>query len=233
MVKDKKFVLWGHGLSDYKEMFSLSDEDLKGPILEVGAGASSLNAELTRQGVEVVSCDELYGQAEDVLKTEVNETFSATLASIKDNQSAFNLRPFGDLQQLEKDREKRVELFLNDVSQGKKAGRYQRLQQLPLPFENYQFNLALVCHHLFVNHEEQTLEEHLNLIRELIRVAGEVRIFPLIDKYGQTSNLLGPVLLALQQEDEVASEVKEVPSQIQPTGNAMLRVWTLKCEMES
>lgn len=230
-MSEKKFVLWGHGLKEYKEMFALSDEDLAGPILEFGAGASSFNEELTAKGSSVVSLDSLYQKNETDLKTKIDATFNQTLAKIKANEEAYSLRSQQTLDKLQATREAGIARFMKDFAKGLDEKRYQSFKGLPLPFENYSFKLALVCHHLFVNHESQDIESHLALIRELVRVAGEVRIFPLIDKYGQTSNLLGPVLLALQQEDEVASEVKEVPSQIQPTGNAMLRVWTLKCDM--
>ena len=71
----------------------------------------------------------------------------------------------------------------------------------------------------------------MRVIRELARVAKEVRIFPLIDRHGQPSPFLGPVLLGLQ-EGNYGVEVKEVPYHLQPKGNAMLRVWAQQCQLD-
>ena len=48
-MKEQKLVLWGYGLEEYKEMFALQAEDLQGPILELGAGASTFNDNLTEK----------------------------------------------------------------------------------------------------------------------------------------------------------------------------------------
>lgn len=229
-MKEKKFVLWGHGLKEYQEMFNLKAEDLNGRILEFGAGATSFNAELSELGKSVISIDQAYALSLDQLKTYVNETFKDTLTAIEKNKEHYNLKPYGDVESLVNKRKQGLARFFSDYDKGLAEGRYLPYQGLPLPFEDYSFNLAIVSHHLFVNYEGQTVAEHLDTIIELLRVAGEVRIFPLIDRFGQNSNLLGPVLLALQERD-ISVEVKEVSSQLQPTGNAMLRAFVLQCDM--
>ncbi|OJY02973.1 MAG: hypothetical protein BGO90_02450 [Legionella sp. 40-6] len=64
----------------------------------------------------------------------------------------------------------------------------------------------------------------------MARVAREVRIFPLIDKEGQTSELLGPVLLQLQKE-QFGVEVREIDYHLHQAENAMLRIWAQKCDV--
>lgn len=230
-MENNKFILWGYGQTEYEAMFQLTKEDYEASILEFGAGASSFNAEMYQQGRQVTSIDSLFDLSHTVLTQEVDTIFENTLKQIQLNQEYYNLKAYGDLKGLIAHRKKGLEQFFSDYPVGLEQGRYRSFDGLPLAYDNYAFNLALVCHHLFVGHDLKDLDEHVAIIKELVRVAGEVRIFPLIDKYGQTSNLLGPVLLALQQL-EVGTEVKEVPSQLQPTGNAMLKVWALKCDMK-
>ena len=61
-------------------------------------------------------------------------------------------------------------------------------------------------------------------------MASEVRIFPLIDREGNTSEFLGPVLLQLQKEN-YGVEVREVNYHLHKAENAMLRVWAQKCDV--
>lgn len=101
-----------------------------------------------------------------------------------------------------------------------------------MPFDNFSFDFALSSHYLFADLDDQDVEFHLKVIKELARVAKEVRIFPLIDRHNQPSPFLGPVLLGLQQEN-FGAEVREVAYHLQPSGNAMLRVWAQQCELDN
>ena len=100
----------------------------------------------------------------------------------------------------------------------------------PLPFADFSFDFALSAYGLFTDMDAQDINIHLQVIRELARIAKEVRIFPLIDSHGEPFPLLGPVLLGLQQE-QYGVEVREVNYSLQPKGNAMLRVWAQQCQL--
>ena len=64
---------------------------------------------------------------------------------------------------------------------------------------------------------------HLAAIRELARVAAEVRVFPLLDMAGRPSAHLEPVLAALRAAG-YGAEVHPVPYAFQRGGDRMLRV---------
>jgi hypothetical protein len=55
-----KVVLWGRSFADYQRMFVLGEDDRKRSILGCGDGPASFNAEATRLGARVVSCDPIY-----------------------------------------------------------------------------------------------------------------------------------------------------------------------------
>lgn len=227
----KKFVLWGHHLKDYREMFDLSDADLEKRIVEYGAGVTSFNIEMKQLGHQVTSCDPLYSMSRDDLASHVQDVFDTTVSKMKANETEYNWKSCKTLSSLLDKRKEGIKAFLEDYEAGKADKRYIAVKKdAPLPFDDFQFGLALITHHLFVNYDDKGLDEHVSIIQEMIRIAGEVRIFPLLDKFGRISPLLGPVMLALQKS-YFGVEVRQVTSQLQKAGNAMLRVWALKCDV--
>lgn len=55
-----QIVPWGRSFDEYVSMFALTDADLTGRILGCGDGPAGFNAEATRRGCRVISCDPLY-----------------------------------------------------------------------------------------------------------------------------------------------------------------------------
>ena len=53
-------VPWGRSFDEYRRMFALEASDLQLTIVGCGDGPASFNAEATRRGASVVSCDPLY-----------------------------------------------------------------------------------------------------------------------------------------------------------------------------
>jgi hypothetical protein len=53
-------VPWGRSFDEYRRMFALTDDDLQLRIVGCGDGPASFNAEATRLGSTVVSCDPIY-----------------------------------------------------------------------------------------------------------------------------------------------------------------------------
>lgn len=226
----RKLVLWGHHVDEYREMFALSATDLKSNLLEYGCGASAVNKELSQQGGLVTSCDPLFALDKSTLSTKVSLIFDDMVARIKDVQQKFDFSHYGGLDALIASRRQGMNEFFSDYTQGQAEKRYLPLVNHSLPFADHTFDFALSSHYLFAELDNQDLDFHLQAIRELARVAKEVRIFPLIDRYGQPSTFLGPILLALQQ-DKLGVEVREVKYHLQPKGNAMLRVFAQQCQV--
>lgn len=224
----RKLVLWGHGTQDYLEMFDLSQTEIEAGILEYGCGPSAVNSQLTSQKMKVVSCDPLFVLDKDTLSSKTKIIFASMADEVAQHQDQFDFREWGDFESLLAARQKGMMDFFSDYDKGKQEGRYLGVSDYHLPFEDFSFDYALSTHYFFADLDEQTVEFHLNMIRELARVSREVRIFPLIDREGNPSELLGPVLLGLQQEN-YGVEVREVSFHLHKSGNAMLRVWAQQC----
>ncbi|CAM4439006.1 MAG: hypothetical protein LEGION0403_FIIPPAGN_00055 [Legionella sp.] len=226
----RKLVLWGHNVDEYREMFDLSIEDMNARILEYGCGPSAVNVQQFHEAHEAVSCDPLFVLDKDTLSSKAVMIFSEMVHEIQTEQDKFDFSEYGSLEQLIEKRQKGMNEFFADYEQGKAEGRYYGAADYHLPYPDFSFDFALSAHYLFADLEDQTLDFHLNVIRELARVAKEVRVFPLIDREGKTSELLGPVLLQLQQEN-YGVEVREVDYHLHQAENAMLRVWAQKCDV--
>ncbi len=226
----RKLVLWGHHLEEYREMFALSTADLKTRLLEYGCGASAVNVELHDRGVPVISCDPLFALDRSTLSVNMSLIFEDMVARVIRDQDKFDFSHYGSLDALIASRRQGMETFFSDYEKGRAEKRYLPVRGHTLPFADFAFDFALSSHYLFADLDDQDVDFHLQAIRELARVANEVRIFPLIDRHGQPSPFLGPVLLGLQQ-DNYGVEVREVAYYLQPKGNAMLRVWAQRCQV--
>lgn len=224
----RKLVLWGHDIDEYREMFDLSQDDLNSSILEYGCGPSAVNFQQTQGNHKTVSCDPLFVLDKDTLASKSVMIFADMAAQVKEEQNRFDFSRSGSYENLVAERQEGMKKFFSDYEQGKIQGRYVGITDYHLPFADFSFDFALSSHYLFADLDDQTIEFHLAVIRELARVAKEVRIFPLIDREGNTSEFLGPILLGLQQ-DNYGVEVREVDFHLHQSGNAMLRVWAQQC----
>ncbi len=228
----RKLVLWGQGIQEYQAMFDLTEDVFHSSILEYGCGPTAINAIVHRQKQQnVVSCDSLFALPLNELKREVTRLFDLRVKELRADQYQLDTSFYGGLESFIEARRAGCVLFFDDFVEGVNEGRYLSAQ-LPLSFENATFQYALSSHCFFTNFSQEKAQilvaEHVEAIKELSRVAHEVRIFPIINRAGEASSLLGPVLMALQQEN-YGVEVREVPFSLYPKGNAMLRVWANTC----
>lgn len=217
----------GFGLSDYQDMFDLTEAELNMSILDCRAGASAFAADVHKRGGKAVAIDPLYHYDEPTIKKHVLQAKKEWLegsAQQKYQLSVPNIESFIEIH------ETNVDVFLKDYAQGKKEGRYLDNSLPILPFEDETFDLALVSHYLFTYTDELSLEFHSQALMELLRVANEVRIFPLVNHQGQISDHVGQ-LVVFCQEQGIDTELKSVNYQIQHKGNAMLRVWSPSCSV--
>ena len=113
--------------------------------------------------------------------------------------------------------------FLADFEIGKKENKYIAGELPKLKFKNQQFDLALCSHFLFLYSKQFSLNFHVNSIKELCRVAKEVRIFPILELGSKISRHLEKSLEILAGE-KYQIEIKTVPYEFQKCGNKVLIV---------
>ena len=100
-----------------------------------------------------------------------------------------------------------------------------------LGYKNQAFNLALCAQFLFWYSDLLSEDFHVSSLLSFCRVATEVQIYPLIDRFGKPSLHLGNVLQRLQ-EHGIGAEVRSILDPIQGSDNALLRLWTETCTVK-
>ena len=204
-------------------MFSLSETDLSMKILGCGDGPASFNAEMTELGHSVVSIDPVYQFSAEQIEQRVQATYEPVISQVKQNSSKYTWKNFQDADELGKARLNAMEKFLLDYKLGKIAGRYL-CQSLPsLEFLEDQFELCVCSHLLFLYSEQLSLDFHVASIHELLRIASEVRIFPLLKLDGEPSLHLDLVMEKLSTQS-CKVQVQSVAYEFQKGGNQMLRI---------
>lgn len=92
------------------------------------------------------------------------------------------------------------------------------------------FHLAICSDFLFTFSDLLSEDFHVKSLLSFCRVATEVQVFPLIDRFGQPSIHLGLVLQRLQDEG-IGAEIKSIEDPAHGTSNALLRLWTETCHV--
>lgn len=220
-MKLDRVVPWGRNLAEYQAMFSLTEADARARILGCGDGPASFNTEMTVLGRSVTSIDPIYQFTAAEIESRVRATYDTILDQVRQNSDRYNWTNVGDVDRLGQLRLMAMNQFLGDYKPGKAAGRY-RFQSLPkLEFADRQFDLCLCSHLLFLYSEQLSLDFHIESVVELLRVASEVRIFPLLTLDCQTSPYLQPTIEHLTTIG-IKTEIKSVNYEFQKGGNQQL-----------
>ncbi|WP_028310534.1 MULTISPECIES: SAM-dependent methyltransferase [Derxia] len=218
-----QIVPWGRSLREYRSMFSLTDADLAVRILGCADGPASFNAEVTALGGRVVSADPVYRFAADGIRARIAEVAPRVIDELRRNAADYLWDEAGDADALGRLRLAAMDAFLADYDAGRAAGRYVDASLPALPFADGAFDLALCSHFLFLYSAQVDAAAHLAGVRELCRVAREVRIYPLVALDNRPSPHLPAVLAALAAEGLTAS-VEPVAHRFQKGATEMLRI---------
>jgi hypothetical protein len=218
----KNTVPWGRNLDEYKNIFHLTDSDLDKRIISFGDGPASFNAEMTSQGKSVVSIDPVYRFTEEELRQRINETKDIVIEQMKNNFDNFVWTSIKNIQELEDIRLSAMNNFLQDFKIGKENSRYIN-HELPnrTVFRPKDFDLALSSHFL-VLYSQLGLNFHIESVKEMLRVATEIRIFPLLNLNAEKSEILDGLIEYFNTEYSVS--IEKVDYEFQKNGNEMLRI---------
>ncbi len=216
-------VPWGRNLTEYQQMFGLTEADQSGRILGCGDGPASFNAEMQQRGHYVVSIDPLYQFSADQIRDRVEATYDTVIAQVKADPSGYNWQTFRDPDDLGRSRLAAMEQFLTDYDRGQAENRYINASVTELPWRDRQFDLCLCSHFLFLYSQQLSLEFHQTAIQSLLNVAAEVRIFPLLTLSRERSPYLKPIVESLTQNG-YNTEIITVDYEFQKGANQMLRI---------
>lgn len=214
-------VPWGRTAEEYAAFLGLDDVPAAARILDCGGGPSSFTAEWAESGRSAVAVDPIYVLG----RAEIEAGFEAAADPIRRGLEAAHdrfvwtrYRSAGDVLEL---RRRALARFTRDRETAP-PDRYIGGALPALPFMDDAFDLALCSHLLFLYSDRLDCAFHIAALGELLRVAPEVRVFPLLDLDGRPSSHLAPVLTALA--DKVDAERVPVDFEFQKGGREMLRL---------
>ena len=216
-------VPWGRSYDEYCAMFALSDADLEGRVLGCGDGPAGFNAVATQRGRTVISCDPIYRWSAAEIQARIQDTYDQVIEQTRRNQHEFVWDTIQSVDELGRVRMAAMQEFLRDFPVGAREGRYVDAALPVLPFHDRQFDLAVCSHLLFLYSAQLGEAFHDAALRELCRVAREVRVFPLLALGGTRSSFVDSCAGRLR-ESGAAVTIERVPYEFQRGGNEMMRI---------
>lgn len=204
-------------------MFALGPKDLTGRIIGCGDGPAGFNKRMKDLGFRVVSCDPIYELSKEEIEERILAAKEEVMRQVYLNMDCSVWKWFKTPDELFRVRLETMAEFLQDFEAGKKEGRYLACRLPDLPFAGREFDLALCSHLLFIYSAHLGYDFHYQAIKEMLRIAKEARIFPVVDLSGRRSSFLAPVCEALEKEG-YRVEIVRVDYEFHRGANEMLRV---------
>lgn len=221
-------VPWGQSLAEYRSMFQLSNADLKKRILGCGDGPASFNAEMTELGYSVISIDPIYQFSPEHIRQRIEATYEPVISQTRKNADRYCWKVFRNAHELGQARLAAMEIFLQDYASEqnyRNSSKRYLSQSLPcLSFSDNCFDLCVCSHFLFLYSDHLSLDFHLESIAELLRVASEVRIFPLLSLSCELSPYVEPVIQTFSNPGRFTVEIQSVDYEVQKGGNQLLKI---------
>ncbi len=205
---------------EYRAMFDLREEDLRGSILDCPGGAGDFGAAVRAAGGAATSVDPLYPLPRAEVLERAREGTLRGNRYVDEHRDLYVWSFFGSVEDHRGRRLGALERFAADFAHD--GVRYLAAALPGLPFGDRAFALTLSGHLLFSYPGHLTFADHLAAIRELVRVsAGEARVFPLLDTELSPHPRLDE-LRATLAEDGIVSEIRPVPYEFQRGADRML-----------
>jgi SAM-dependent methyltransferase len=203
-------------------MFALTDDDLRGDILDCPGGGASFTARAAAiDGVRALAVDPVYATpGAELARLVIAETERGS-AHTAAGADRYVWDFFGDIAGHRALRQRSARLFADDLLANPQ--RYVPGALPSLPFADGSFDLVLCSHLLFTYGDRLDLEFHRLALLELHRLArAEVRVFPLLDQAGRALDALVDRLRADLAAAGVATVIRQVEYEFQRGGNQML-----------
>lgn len=222
--KFKDVVPWGRSYNEYLKMFDLNENELRLKILGCGDGPASFNYKCNKRGGSVTSIDPIYHLTKEEIKKRIEETYDDILNQTRENREKFKWDTIKSVDELGKIRMEAMGIFLDSYAQGKKEKKYIPASLPSIPFQDSEFDIALSSHFLFLYTDNLSYDFHVISIREMLRVAHEIRIFPLLDVNSNKSPYVQQIIEEFQHK---RVEIRKVNYEFQIGGNELLIIKNL------
>ena len=220
-MKLEKVVPFGRSLQEYTDMFALSTGELNQKILGVGDGPASFNAEMTALNRQVISVDPVYEFNAAEIKAQFDKVVDNIITQVKNTPNDWVWHYHASADALKQTRITALNSFLSDYENGKAENRYIVGELPSLPFADHQFDIALCSHFLFLYSEHLDYAFHSAALFEMLRIAKQVKIFPLLTLMLDKSPYINKLIAELTTAGYQVS-IETVDYELQRGGNEMM-----------
>jgi SAM-dependent methyltransferase len=215
-------LVTSRSFEEYRAFFALTDDDLTRSVLDCSAGASGFAAVANARGGRVTAVDPAYAQGPEELLATADSSTSQGGAILAGHADRFVWTWYGTPERRDDLRRAALAAFAADLRGHPSTYVPGSLPQLP--FADDAFDLALCSHLLFTWSDVFDEEWHEAALLDLLRVAEQVRVFPLVvQATGELVPFLPGLLDRLGEQGHLVDLV-EVPYVFQRGADRMLRV---------
>ena len=205
---ESDILVSARSLSEYADMFGLDAEDLLGRIVDCPGGAASAVAEICEAGGAAVAVDPQYSLGAHDLRERVLADLDRSLAQSSASELEYDWDVRGGVVGHETIRRTAAERMLDDLDSHPERYIAGALPSLPLASDSA--DLVLCSHLLFTYADRMDLDDHVEAIVEMARVAPEVRIYPLVDHAGTPLPELVRSVIAKLKKGRLTSRIEPV-----------------------
>lgn len=171
-------LVTSRSFAEYVAFFALDQDRLPRRVLDCSAGTSGFVAGARAHGSDAVAVDPAYRQPLEELAETGRAGGIGGASMVADHRDRFTFDWYGSPERQRELRATALESFVAD--RRRHPGRYVAAELPQLPFANHSFDLALCSHLLFTWANVFDQAWHESALREMARVATEVRVFPLV-----------------------------------------------------
>lgn len=213
-------VPWGRNFGEYRDMFRLTEDDLKKKLAGFGDGPACFNREFTERGGSVISFDPIYQFTREDIERRINEVRVEVMEQTRRNRDNYVWTKIKSPEELENLRMSAMKRFLDDYDKGRAEGRYV-YHELPdrLPFEDDHFDIGLSSHFLLM-YTLLGYDFHIASMTEMLRVCREIRVFPIVGLDAEKTELIGSVIDYFRKDFRV--DIVSTDYEFQKGDNKML-----------
>ena len=215
-------VPWGRTAKEYEQFFRLQDLVPGARLLDCGGGPSSFASEYRERGFWAVSADPLFASSASAIEESFAQAIDIMMSGLERAKHRFVWDYYPTPEVVLELRKAAVTRVLGDLRRTPPATSYVAASLPQLPFADGSFDIALCSHLLFLYSEDLSVQFHCESLRELLRVAREVQVFPLLDMHGDHSCHLPAVVQSLQNDFWVESVA--IDFQFQKGADQVLRI---------
>ena len=212
-------LVTSRSFAEYEAMFDLP-APLPASILDCCAGGSGFTAVAAARGVDAIALDPAYALPHPDLAEAVRQGTAGGARMLDANLDDFVWHWYGARERRDQLRADAAVAFLADHAAHPE--RYVAGELPKLPFDDGRFELALCSHLLFTWANRFPESWHLDSLRELARVAREVRVFPLVLQANAAPIPVLPSVRETLAAEGIGSEIRRVPYEFQRGANEML-----------